>query len=526
MVRLRVYRSSAAGGVPTNKVRVLRSEGVGAVPSAPRMRVLRSSGDGPLAMSLRPLTNLTGVEPSVPVTITAMPAAGSATPTSYAWRQVSGTPVVVAGNTASITILGPAGMDGASAVLGVRGVIGSAQSAEQTVTVTALPQIHWTAGPAGWVPVGPPQPLTGSTTPPTGGTPPAQLTVNAGTFQANGTTLRLAGANFYDAITSDAGGSPGNLEATPGTVRRATLDQLVATGHNAIRAHTLFIGYGKPGTQMPTNGVYDEAVLVRCDEFLAECRARGLYVMAPLTDSWDFYHGGAITFANMVLGGSRTQDQARTEFCTNPAVITAYRSYVTTLMNRVNTVTGVRWRDDPTLAIIETANEAWQAAFMAGSPNYHAQTAAWLRGNWPNKLVADGFACSGSGAVVPAHSLGNPNFQIVGTHFYDDMRNNTTFLNAQAARAVAAGQAFVLGEWDWRDVQGNGPTIQNTTVTRQQFLTAMDGNPQVSGSFWWAPRVTGRNHNGAYQLYLDTPVGTDQTSAKTQLAAFNATFKS
>jgi hypothetical protein len=366
-----------------------------------------------------------------------------------------------------------------------------------------------------------------------------------GQFVRNGAAFAFAGANFYDAITTDAI-SAGNLAAMPGTNRRAVLDQLAATGHNAIRAHTLFIGYGKAGTQMPTNGVYDEAVLVRCDEFLSECKDRGMYVIAPLTDSWNFYHGGAITFANMVLGGSRTDDQAQIEFCSNPTVLSAFKSYVSTLMNRINTVTGIAWKDDPTLFAIETANEGWQkASFLAGTGGdpgfptnagtgnvvWHAYIAAWLKANWPRKFTSDGYACSGWTATLNDGSMPLPYaqnkalFNIVGTHLYDNMRNQSAWVSNEAAKAAARGQAWFVGEYDWRDVANGGSTIQNAGTTRQQFLNAMDADPNVTGMFWWAPRTGTMDNNTGFQLYLDAPKNTDQTSAKAQLITFNGTFK-
>ena len=153
MARVRAYRSAAAGALSTAKARAYRSSAAGTAVVGPRVRVFRSRADGPSALTLNPIPSVTGAEPTALLTVTATPASGSATPTSYSWRRVSGTPITVSGTTASITVLTPAGMDGATTVLGVRGVIGSAQSPEQQVTISTLPQIHWIAGDAGWTPV-------------------------------------------------------------------------------------------------------------------------------------------------------------------------------------------------------------------------------------------------------------------------------------------------------------------------------------------------------------------------------------
>lgn len=347
---------------------------------------------------------------------------------------------------------------------------------------------------------------------------PLALTRFGAQLKAGGKTVRLAGFNFYDAVFSDnISGGPG---LTPMATVTAVLDAAVAMGHNAIRIHTAGIGYGKSGTFMPTNGAYNEAALVQLDKVMDACRTRNLWVMRPFTDRWNFYHGGAISFAEM-MGVTGTDDQKRTAFFTDTATIRpAFFAYVTTLLNRTNTVNGQAYKADPTDAIYETGNEIWDVPAA-----WSSAFTAFLKNAAPAKLTADGSAASGELQYTKFHTSSggetDANMDIVGAHFYDDHRMDIAELQQQAAWAAAAGKVFLVGEYDWRNTsQGTqySSAVQNTSTTRSQWLTALEqyGN----GDFMWAytgPATSG--HDDGYQLLVTAPQNTEQTSAKTALAA-------
>jgi hypothetical protein len=346
--------------------------------------------------------------------------------------------------------------------------------------------------------------------------PLAPLTRYNSELRVNGKYFRIAGMNFYDAIFSD------NLSTGNGMIPlasiRSTLDVLKAMGHNAIRIHTLFTNYGKPGTMLPSVGNYNEAMLVQADNFLYECQKRGMYVMAPMTDRWDFYHGGGISFAKMYLGSNATLN----DFYTNATVFAGFQSHISTLMNRVNTITGTQWKDDTTLAIVETGNEIWDAP-QAWSDN----TINYLKNNWPQKLVADGSAASGETQYTKFQtstmSINNPNCDIVGAHYYDDHRMDIPQLQQQVAWATAANKVFITGEFDWRNaLQNTGdPAIQNSGTTRAQWFAALEANG--AGDFMWTV-TTGvtAGHNDGYQLLAEAPQNGEQAAAKVDQANHTA----
>lgn len=345
---------------------------------------------------------------------------------------------------------------------------------------------------------------------------PLALTRAGALLKAGGQTVRLSGFNFYDAVFSDnISGGPG---FTPMATVTAVLDAAVAMGHNAVRIHTAGIGYGKANTFMPTNGVYNEAAFVQLDKVMDACRTRGLWVMRPFTDRWNFYHGGAISFAEM-MGATGTDDQKRTAFFTNSSYITAFLAYVGTHLNRTNTINGQVYKTDPTDAIYETGNEIWDVPAA-----WSAQVMAYLKSGAPAKLTADGSAASGETQYTKFHTSSggetDANCDIVGAHFYDDHRMDITELQQQVAWATSASKVFLVGEYDWRNAsQGtaNSAAVQ-TATTRAQWLTALEtyGN----GDFPWTYTGPATSvHDDGYQLLVTTPQNSEQTAAKAALAA-------
>lgn len=148
MTKLRVYSGSVA---KATSLRVYSGSVTGTAPTNPKLRVYSGSVSGAAAIVLKPLTDVT-VEPLSPVSITATLDIGSATPTSYSWRRISGpTDYAITASGATVTTTAPAALAGTALVLGVTATNGTTTSTEKTVTINVLPQIDWELTASGWV---------------------------------------------------------------------------------------------------------------------------------------------------------------------------------------------------------------------------------------------------------------------------------------------------------------------------------------------------------------------------------------
>ncbi len=141
--RLRALRVTGTGtvAVTTPRLRVLRITGTGAVPVRPRVRVLQASGAGTVSLVLAPLSDVAGIEPESKVQITASVQVGA--PDGWSWRQISGPAVTLITAGPKVEFTAPSSMSMITVVLGVTASSASVVSAERTVTVQVLPQTNW-----------------------------------------------------------------------------------------------------------------------------------------------------------------------------------------------------------------------------------------------------------------------------------------------------------------------------------------------------------------------------------------------
>lgn len=101
----------------------------------------------PSSTNVVPIDDISGIEPETSFSYTASLADGS-TATSWSWRQVSGTPVVVSNTGATVSLRTPSlATNGVpvstTIVLGVTATIGSQTTVEEQFTITVLPQLRW-----------------------------------------------------------------------------------------------------------------------------------------------------------------------------------------------------------------------------------------------------------------------------------------------------------------------------------------------------------------------------------------------
>lgn len=132
------------------KVRWGRSDFEGVATVVPKVRWGRADFDGVAAVVLNPIPNQT-VEPGTVVTLTTAISSGQ-TADAWTWRIISGTGTLI-GTGGTRTVIAPSGMPplGATLVVGVTATASGVTSPEQTVTITALPQLSWAWVSGAWV---------------------------------------------------------------------------------------------------------------------------------------------------------------------------------------------------------------------------------------------------------------------------------------------------------------------------------------------------------------------------------------
>jgi endo-1,4-beta-mannosidase len=159
---------------------------------------------------------------------------------------------------------------------------------------------------------------------------------------------------------------------------------------------------------------------VALDRALAAANRHHVRLIIPFVDNWVWWGG------IRELAGFRGKSQR--EFWTDPQVFEDYKAIVSFVVNRVNTVTGVRYRDDKAILAWETGNE------LGATDEWTGRAAATIKSLDSNHLVLDG----ATRPTVSEAALKDPNIDLVTTHHYE---NNAHAMIGNIERNAASPMA-------------------------------------------------------------------------------------
>lgn len=309
--------------------------------------------------------------------------------------------------------------------------------------------------------------------------PPLEFVQRSGAgLTLSGQAFRFSGPNIYWlGLDENVGGvdypTPFRVDNALATAR--------AMGATVVRTHAANAVGCELCIKPTLNGV-SEAALRRVDYAIAAAAANDLRLILPLIDNYEYYHGGIHTFAGW-------RGLPREAFYTDRQVIEDFKAYITLILTRVNSFTGVAYRDDPTILAWETGNE------LRPPTAWTLEIAAHIDALAPRQLVADG------NIEIDSAALSSPHIDMYSLHFYP---MNVDELEAGAAEVAAAEKVFFVGEYDWNNHKG-GDDLGD-------FLGAVRGNPAIAGDLLWAlfghhDRYGYVHSNGGYKLHYpgETP---------------------
>jgi mannan endo-1,4-beta-mannosidase len=348
---------------------------------------------------------------------------------------------------------------------------------------------------------------------------PVFVTRNGAAFDLGGQPFRFGGANNY------------YLHYKSQTMVDDVLNDASAMGLRVLRAWTfLECGGDRPnsdggcsqGTDFwmqrwsnAENGpVYNTGPngLQKLDHLLARANALGIKLILPLTNNWrDF--GGMDQYVTWY--GLQYHDQ----FYTDARIRQDYKDWAATLVNRVNSITGTRYRDDPAILSWELANEprCINAALPTSGTctadtlvSWASEMSTYLKSIDPNHLVSvgdegffDGNGC-GTGSwpctvtdgvdhrrltALPTVDFGT--YHLYPTHWSQTNAWGTTWIQRHNEIGTALGKPVVLEEFGITD-QG----------ARQSVYTEWLNTARTGGGDGFAVWIlSGVEDNG--QLYPD-----------------------
>ncbi len=277
-------------------------------------------------------------------------------------------------------------------------------------------------------------------------------------------------------------------------------------------------------------GAYNERALQALDFVLLQARIHNIRLLIPLVNNWDDYGGmnqyvrwrSEVGFPSeqrasrystedltvLIHGsGGRSYRYALNEhfghddFYSDSIIGYWYQSYLRMLVNRLNTLTGIRYRDDPHVFGWELANEP-RSSDRTGAlvRRWVERTASFLKSVDPNHLVGTGeegfdvrpsdystafynnqsWLFDGTAGVAFRENIVTATIDFGSCHLYPESWNlpysaGTTWIRDHVRVARSAGKPLVLGEF--------GARTQRAAVYESWLNTTLyDG---ASGAVVW-----------------------------------------
>lgn len=344
-----------------------------------------------------------------------------------------------------------------------------------------------------------------------GGGPGSEFVTREGDhLMLNGEPFRYASTNTYELMYSQ----PITVDLYFASMNDAGFNVLrtwafydVATedgqGGVEIANKGTWFQYFDPETGAPG---YNEGAsgLEKLDYLIYSAGEHDIKLILPLVNNWTNF-GGMDQYVRWA-GGTFHDD-----FINDETIKAWYKAWVYHILNRENTITGIKYKDDPTIMAWELANEmrcSNSGPYISSGDCRSSTIVPWVeemadyvKSIDPNHLVSfgsEGFLCDtpGSGSwLVNCSQSGDPvaitaldSIDMHGIHLYPDHWTpedptddwaewGVWWIERQAAIANEAGKPFYMGEYGWQEKSTRLPVFH-------QWLEAFYDNGGDGTNFW------------------------------------------
>ncbi|ERM99694.1 mannan endo-1,4-beta-mannosidase 5 [Amborella trichopoda] len=225
-------------------------------------------------------------------------------------------------------------------------------------------------------------------------------------FMLNGSPFLFNGFNSYWMM---------HVAAEPSERNKVSTVMQQAAGAGLTVGRTWAFSDGGDHALQISPGLYDERVFQGLDFVISEARRHGIRLILSLTNNYNDYGGRAqyVKWARDAGAHVGSDD----DFYTNPLLKTYYKNHVKRVITRVNSITKIAYRDDPTIMAWELMNEPRCQADYSGRTltGWVQEMAAFVKSLDRNHLVEIGME-GFYGDTMPQEKAINPGYQ-VGTDF-------------------------------------------------------------------------------------------------------------
>ena len=260
---------------------------------------------------------------------------------------------------------------------------------------------------------------------------------------------------------------------------RDALGTIKQMGGNAARIFTFSVAKKGEDPSVPKHvlgpGQFNEEAFVVFDKVLQIANEMNIRLIIPFTDDYIWW-GGVPNYAEF---SGKTAD----DFYTDGQVIVDFKKTIEYVLNRTNTFTGVKYKDDKAVLCWETGNELRKV-----TPAWTSMICEYIKSIDANHLTMDGFHTT----QVRVESIDDPSVDIVTTHYYPSPASPAYHLidSARANRELCKGKCpYIIGEFGFVN-----------TAAIEEFLDFVI-NEGINGACLWSLRY--RSRDGGFYWHTE-----------------------
>jgi hypothetical protein len=263
------------------------------------------------------------------------------------------------------------------------------------------------------------------------------------------------------------------------------LGSIEQIGGQVVRTYTLAVKKADDPVDLPRYilgpGKFNEEAFKMLDAVIAAAHRHRVRLIIPFVDQWSWWGGTAELAA---FRGKKPE-----EVWTDPQVIEDFKNIITFVINRVNTVTGVRYRDDKAILAWETGNE------LHSPPAWTRQIAAHFKSLDSQHVVLDG---THREVLLPS-SLEDANIDLVQTHHYEKDPRMMIGHILESAKMAKGKKPYFVGEFGFLGTEALCAVMD--TVRDQKLAGALLWSLRYrsrDGGFYWHHEPAGGDWFKAY----------------------------
>ena len=248
----------------------------------------------------------------------------------------------------------------------------------------------------------------------------------------------------------------------------ATIKQM---GGRVVRIYTIPVKRSDQSKEVPAYvlgpGKFNEEAFKVNDLMLAVANEMGIRIIFPFVNAWKWM-GGRPQYAEF-------RGKTEEEFWTDPQLIADVEKTIEYTINRTNTITGVKYKDDKAILCWETGNE------LPCPFSWSVTICRYIKQLDKNHLVMDGYS-----RPVRKEALDEPSIDIINTHHYEVDPKETIEHIEQNLKTIGGKKPYIIGEFGFQGTYALANTMN--------FIIK---NKNISGGLIWSLR-SHREEGGFY----------------------------